>query len=324
MNSIRLIVGVMGLLIFATTAMGALINGDMESFTGEYPSQVATGWTSYRSGTNTNYLTYFSETLTGYGHNDTNCQKIKFSQIRDDRAAGIYQAIPTTPGDALAFSGWAWCNIRYDGANGVQTSLRANWDGDTNPDSADMVKIITRDTVENWYGGGPSNTGGNATGTSVMLFLHAVGNDNNIDVVYVRWDDITVYHAHVPDAATLGGETASSLDFDVNPGDNWSGAEYAVKISGGSLTGDNWVQTDGTIGSTKAWQTDTVWGNQTVLGLDAMTEYTFELTARYDSGTHTSTETWLGTAASASTTPEPTALALLALGLPWVVRRRRR
>jgi len=324
MKELKTVLGIVGVLAIATSAMGALVNGDMEGgFTGDPGSSVANGWTTYRSGTNGNYLTYFDAAGDGNGHAG-DAQKIKFTKIRDDRAGGIRQSIATTPGDALAFSGWAWCNFRWDGANGVQTSLRANWDGDTNPDSADMVRIAERSNTKTWAGVGPSNTGGTATGSSVMLFLHAVGNDNNLENVYVRWDDITLYHAHVPDAPTIGGETASSLDMDVNPGENWAGAEYAVKISGGSLSGDNYVQADGSVGGSKAWQTDALWGNQTVVGLDAMTEYTFELIARYDSGTHTSRETWLGDAGSGTTTPEPAALMLLGIGLPFVARRRRR
>jgi len=326
----RLVVVVVGgVLAFATSAMAALVNGDMEGgFTGVYPDEVATGWTSYRAGTNTNFVSEFGATA---GHpGDTGlAQKIKLVEIRDDRAAGIRQSISTTAGDALSFSAWAWCNIRDDGNYGVETSLRANWDGDTNPDSADMTNVIPRggrDGIKTWYAGGPSNTGGNATGASVMLFLHGKGNNNKITGnTYIRWDDITLYHAHVPIAATIGGETASSLDVDVNPGDNAGNtdAEYAISIGGGAYAlGSDWVQSDGSVAGSSVWQTDAAWGTETVTGLDPMTEYTFELMARYSSSI--TQPTTLGAGASGMTTPEPAAAVLALFGLGGLMLRRRR
>ena len=66
----------------------------------------------------------------------------------------------------------------------------------------------------------------------------------------------------------------------VLPGCNWtnSSAQYAISIGGGAYTlGANWVQANGTVGTTAVWQTDATWATTTVTGLTTGTPYTFEV-----------------------------------------------
>lgn len=50
--------------------------------------------------------------------------------------------------------------------------------------------------------------------------------------------------------------------------------------------GTHYVQANGTVSTTAAWQTDATWGNKTVTGLSTGTTYTFQVKARYN-GTYT-------------------------------------
>lgn len=57
----------------------------------------------------------------------------------------------------------------------------------------------------------------------------------------------------------------------------------------------NYVQTDGTLGGTAAWQTASAWGTKTVTGLSVNTSYSFQVKAR---NTSPGTETNFGSPAS--------------------------
>jgi len=164
--------------------------------------------------------------------------------------------------------------------------------------------------------------GGNATATTINVFLHTRRYSSNGNML-TYWDDVVGYHAYVPPAPSVSAVGDYSLDVDVNPGANASNpqAEFGITIGGGAYTlGTDWVQPDGTVGGSPAWQTDANWGIRTVTGLTAGTEYTFEVRARYSSSV--TQETWSGPGASGMPIPEPATL-LLALGLGLVAARRR-
>ena len=84
--------------------------------------------------------------------------------------------------------------------------------------------------------------------------------------------------ANVPSAPTVNNPTSSSLDVAVNENSNPSSTEFAIKVTYGAIT--KYVQSDGTLGDSEAWATDSTWGTKTVTGLSSSTEYTFSVAAR--------------------------------------------
>lgn len=84
--------------------------------------------------------------------------------------------------------------------------------------------------------------------------------------------------ANVPSAPTVNNPTSSSLDVAVNENSNPSSTEFAIKVTYGATT--KYVQSDGTLGDSEAWATDSTWGTRTVTGLSSSTEYTFSVAAR--------------------------------------------
>ncbi len=97
--------------------------------------------------------------------------------------------------------------------------------------------------------------------------------------------------ANVPGAPTVNNPTVSSLDVTVAANSNPSTTQFAIQeaVSG------NYVQTDGTLGGTAAWQTASAWGTKTVTGLSVNTSYSFQVKAR---NTSPGTETSFGSPAS--------------------------
>jgi len=93
--------------------------------------------------------------------------------------------------------------------------------------------------------------------------------------------------ANTPDAPSVTDPQNQSLKVDpaaITP----SSTELAITIGGGSYTlGTDWVQSDGTVGTSKVWQTDANWGTKTVTGLTNGTEYTFKVRARNGDGVET-------------------------------------
>ncbi len=84
--------------------------------------------------------------------------------------------------------------------------------------------------------------------------------------------------ANVPSAPTVGGATASSLNVSVNENGNPASTEFAIKVTYGATT--KYVQSDGSLGDSEVWATDSSWGTKTVTGLAAGTEYTVSVAAR--------------------------------------------
>ena len=87
--------------------------------------------------------------------------------------------------------------------------------------------------------------------------------------------------AATPVAPVLGGATARSLTVSIGAGDgNPAGTEYLVRCQ----TTGQWVQADGTLGSSQVWRTAADWGTVTVPGLLELKKYYFAVTARNGAG----------------------------------------
>lgn len=89
-------------------------------------------------------------------------------------------------------------------------------------------------------------------------------------------------HASIPGAPIVSGATQTTLD--VNPVSGGAEKELAIYIEEGIAcdgeVGLGYVQADGTIGVGEVWQTDIVWDNQPVIGLQPGTQYAVCVKAR--------------------------------------------
>jgi hypothetical protein len=131
---------------------------------------------------------------------------------------------------------------------------------------------------------------------------------------------VVAYRAYVPGTPLVGAAGATSLNVKLLPDCNTpnTAAQYAISIGGGAYTlGNHWVQANGAVGTTPAWQTAATWGTRTVTGLVTGTSYTLAAQARY-SGTLTQ-PTVLGPGASLAPVvpPQPPQIAVQRIGNAW-------
>jgi len=101
--------------------------------------------------------------------------------------------------------------------------------------------------------------------------------------------------ALVPGVPTVNNATVSSLDVTVTPNGNPSNTTFAIQETGSGL----YVQSNGSLGASAAWQTASAWGTVTVTGLSDNTSYTFQVKARNGDNV----ETAFGSTAGGTTLP---------------------
>lgn len=92
--------------------------------------------------------------------------------------------------------------------------------------------------------------------------------------------------ANVPGAPTVNGTSTSSLTVIMDVNSNPASTEFAIYETGTT----KYVQADGTLNTSPAWQTYTTWGGasgQVVTGLSVNTAYTFQVKARNADNTET-------------------------------------
>jgi len=237
-------------------------NGDFE----DWPSgSVAPHWTGAYSGTVASQ--FVRETTIVHG--GTYSQKTK-SPATTGSWGHVYQGFDTQVGDALTITGYLYS---LSAATYTTPQIGVNTSS-ARPSS--WLYSLGSFTKQTWIAAGPLAC--NATGTTTYLFLESLREASGDTSVY--WDDVVVYHTHVPPAPTVGGPTSTTLNVDPDAGCNASNAaaEYAITIGGGAYTlGTHWVQGNGGVSTSAAWQTDSAWGNKTG------TTYTFKVKARYSS-----------------------------------------
>jgi len=263
-----------------------LSNGDMDA---TYTNGVCADWTSYVIGG-------LACTFNSGGGNPYPGQRLDSTKVRATRYFGVRQTFDATVGDAFTFGGDIYC---LTSSNTAICTLRADWDGGTAVSGASIV-VTADQPAKSWTAMGYGS--GNATGTSVTLFLDTRGSSSsNIDGDSY-YDNIVSYRAHVPPPPSVSAAGSTSLDVNVNPGCNTtnSDAQYAITIGGGDYTlGTHWVQSGGTVSTSAVWQTDSTWGTKEVTGLTTGVTYTFKVKARYSS-TYTE-DTSLSSGASEAT-----------------------
>ena len=307
------VLAVCAVIALGTASMAAdLLNGDFEAWTG---ATVADSWAGYNNGTG---WAFWKDTTNFRG---TAAQRITRANA-SGQYGGFRQSISASLGDAFTV-GDAWVYCTQDSTK-INANIRANWTtsawvtGTSGTLAGASILATAAQSANTWYEF-TSKPAGNVTGTGVTFILDArvVTGTVSIDVT---WDDLAVYHAYVPAVPVVGSPTASSLNVDVDPGGNSTNAnaEFAVTVGGGAYALEtNWLQADGTVGATAAWQTDALWGDLTVGGLSSSTDYTFQVKSRYD-GTYTQ-NTYLGVGGLGSTIPEPGSMIAVLSGLVGLV-----
>ncbi|MBD3345097.1 MAG: hypothetical protein GF401_08560, partial [Chitinivibrionales bacterium] len=132
------------------------------------------------------------------------------------------------------------------------------------------------------YDAGTAGDGNTANPSPVTLSV-AVNGDDYFDAIRcIHVDDygnsttteVTTDRCvkpYQPPAPTVDNATASTADVQVNEhASEASGLSYAMYVSP-AVSGNNWVQTNGSVGASEAWQTAAAWGTVTVTGLSSPT-----------------------------------------------------
>lgn len=295
-------------------AASVLQNGGMED---PFSSNVATPWTYYSGGTITGASQARETTIV---HGPVTSQKLAGNAGNNAANLGIRQAIDASVGDAFTFGGWVYPDAV---GNYLETSIRVAWGGGISATTATALSTLQATSAQRRVWNQMPLAGGNATASSITVFLHSRRNAQN-GTLLTYWDDVVGYHAYVPPAPSVINPTTTTLTVDVNPGSNVDNvsAEYAVSVSG-----LGWVQEDGSVGplETAFWRTEADWDSHPVTGLTPDTTYDFEVVARY-SGTITQATLQQGFIGSGKTlpVPEPATLGFLVLGGVAVLRGRKR
>jgi hypothetical protein len=95
-------------------------------------------------------------------------------------------------------------------------------------------------------------------------------------------DTANVYvKPYTPDAPVVSNPTVSTVDVALDTHASAApGLEYAIFITP-AVYGNNWVQADGSVGVSEAWQTAAAWGTKIVTGLSSpVSQYSFQVKSR--------------------------------------------
>ncbi len=93
--------------------------------------------------------------------------------------------------------------------------------------------------------------------------------------------------ANVPASPTVDGATATTLDVTVNVNSNPASTEFSIN----ETSTNKFVQIDGSLNVTPAWQTASGWGSTTITGLTTGVTYTFQVKARNEDNVETAYST---------------------------------
>ncbi|RKZ33092.1 hypothetical protein DRQ33_04785, partial [bacterium] len=161
--------------------------------------------------------------------------------------------------------------ISFDTPNKTTTSLTWNWFASSGATSYDV----------DYDAGGWTNIGDVLTyqetglGVNTQHCLNVRG-VNTSCTGPESGDNCMFTYAIVPDAPICSVAGEFSIFVDVQPNGNPADVEYAIYC----VEAGQYVQTDGSLAGSEAWQTDASWGNITVTGLNCATTYNFRVKAR--------------------------------------------
>ena len=105
--------------------------------------------------------------------------------------------------------------------------------------------------------------------------------DSPLTVNFTAWT-----LAEVPVALVVSNPAEHSLDISIGADANPAGTLYAIEVSP-AVSGNTWVQADGSVGATAFFQTSAAWATNTVTGLAEAMAYTFTVTVQNGAGVDT-------------------------------------
>lgn len=149
-----------------------------------------------------------------------------------------------------------------------RTGTATEWD---NSDDSDLATLATATTTVTGL------TGPNVQYYYKIWAVDTVGNEETVT-------DISAYTAaNAPNAPSLVDVTSSTMGVGISVNSNPSTTEFAIRMGG------NYVQADGTLGASEAWQTYATWGSvATVSGLSSSSTYVVDVKARNGDNVETS------------------------------------
>ncbi len=200
-----------------------------------------------------------------------------------DGTTYTYQyAVPSTPSITAPTNGTNNASltptITSSAFSGDLTHTSSDWQVDDNSDFSSTTFSSATDTTNLTSIAVSPALSPNTTYYARMRHNNAAGNSTWATSVSFT----TV--ANAPSAPTLTASSATTLGVTINVNSNPASTEFAIQETGSS----NYVQTDGTLSGSAAWQTNANWGTKTVTGLSVSTSYTFQVKARNSASVETS------------------------------------
>lgn len=255
---------------------GAWTDVDLLDFT----APISTGTAGALDGNLTANKILITNTITGLSI--TNGSKV-FIRWNDFNATGADDALGI---DAFSIKGTISSitpTITTTSVSGITTTTASSGGNVT----ADGGASVTARGV--YYGTSTAPTTGTSDGSGIGSFISSLSslsvNTRYFYRAYATNSAGTSYGvessfftlANTPSAPTVATPATTSLNVSVTSGDgNPTTTEYAIH----ETTTNQFVQANGSLGATVAWQTSATWGTKTVTGLTPSTSYTFETKAR--------------------------------------------
>lgn len=136
------------------------------------------------------------------------------------------------------------------------------------------------------YSFGGSGGSNNSTNYSILGILGEGANGSTNSSSHTINSGLSyTLNSFVPPAPTLstqGGNDYNKLFITLNTGNNPTDAEFAIAVSPDAFTATTqYIQTNDTLGSSKVWQTNSIWGASgfTLIGLTPSTTYSVKASA---------------------------------------------
>ena len=215
-------------------------------------------------------LYVFSEpTISGLTSGSTYCFTISAIDFTGNESTASAQECATTTGEAPSISG-------VDVVSNL--AITVNW-GDVTGENSYKVwrstdNFSSNQTLANSPLSGTTSyaDSGLDANTTYWYKIGAVfgGTDFN------STSDFNTTYANIPGTPTLDSITGTSINVTIDTNSNPSATQFAIYEN--STT--QWVQTNGNLGASEAWQTNTQWGTKTTTGLTPGQQYCFKVMAR--------------------------------------------
>jgi len=232
-------------------------------------------------GTDSDWQTSTSYTDSALQANHQYSYRVKARDSSSNQNTTSYSSLSYEYTDIENPSGISFTNIA---TNSIQAKSSNTPSGLTRGSSGLIIENITKGTNSGWKQNNNFWTSSSlAINTSYGFRAKAKNGDGNETSYCATTYKYTL--CTTPPAPAISNATSSSLDVNVNRGDNPSYTEFAIY----NETGLYYVNASGgNNGSTPVWRTDANWSLVTVTGLSSGTTYSFKVKARNGDNTETS------------------------------------